>query len=141
MTHDANISKFHSHCPSPSSELKDNSLSRWTHCVTLAHQTSSRQVKMKHDSVSLPECQAIKAWKYGRKTPLTKFVVITMVLVRFLFSTVRCHVDWWTAYRPACWLYPLGIYTVSYPRRLESFKTNHLYSWQQNEVTASCCLL
>jgi hypothetical protein len=24
----------------------------------------------------------MKAWRYGRKTPLTKFVVVTMVLVK-----------------------------------------------------------
>jgi hypothetical protein len=41
---------------------------------------------------------------------------------RFHFSTIWCHVDWWSAYRPACWLHPPGIYTVSDPRRLESSK-------------------
>jgi hypothetical protein len=40
----------------------------------------------------------------------------------FQSSTIWCHVDWWTAYRPACWLHPPGIYTVSYPRRLEYSK-------------------
>ena len=92
MTHNAHISKFYSHCPCPSSEL-DNSLSRCTHCVTPAHQTSSRYVQMKHDSVSLPVCQAMEVWRYGRKTPLTKFVVITMVLVKIpvFYSMVPCR--------------------------------------------------
>ena len=82
---------FHSHCLSPSSEL--DKFVQWTYCVTLAHQTSYRYGKMTRDSVSFPECQAMQAWRHGRKTPLTKFVVITMVLVKIpvFYNMVPCR--------------------------------------------------
>ena len=79
---------FHSHCLFRT----QYQFVQWTHCVTPANQTSYHYVKMKHDGVSLPECRAMKARRHGRKTPLTKFVVITMVLVKIpvFYSMVPC---------------------------------------------------
>jgi hypothetical protein len=75
--------------------------------------------------VHLPKCQAVKTPRHGRETSLTNFMVITTVLMKIPVLYRYGTVDLWTASRPACWLHP-GIYTVAYPRGLESSKVLNL---------------
>ena len=93
-----------------------------SHCVTPANQTSSCYVTMNHDStiarVSSNEGHGDK----GEKLHSQNLWLSLWYWWRCLSSTIWCHVDWWTSYRPACWIHPPGIYTVPYPRRLESSK-------------------
>jgi hypothetical protein len=80
----------------------------------------------------------MKAWRQ-RKTPFTKFVVITMepVKIPVFYYMVPCRlVD---CLQASLLDSSSGYLHSVLSQKIGIFKTNHSYSWQQNEVTASCC--